>query len=332
MLWLLLVGNPSLPFYINEIMVAPDSLEFAEMGSEFYQDMTGFKVITRSDTVQFKDGIVVDWGEIIVLDTSVLMGHLSLNDDMDTIKIVDPEGRDGYLFFNYSPSPSYGSCYSAVTPPGGLSAALFDSGDGFFAHYYYMDSTPTPGLPNDDRDGENRLYGLVLDQETGLPVSGATVYLHLQDHPCGYFYPQDLTDATDTAGYYEIVYGPGRTLGIITTTAAGYETETDTLELPYNFVQIEHSIYLYPVDVAEGRGEPRPFLRLFPNPTPGLLKLSWSKGPQDVLIYDVLGREMTALPGELGGAEINLPPGVYFISRGKETIRAVVKSDKSSVY
>ncbi len=105
----------------------------------------------------------------------------------------------------------------------------------------------------------------------------------------------------------------------------------DSLDIPYNFVHLEQDIYLYSLGTSES-GEKTDYLRLFPNPTPGLLKLSWSKGPQDVFIYDVLGREMAALPGELGYAEVKLPPGVYFISRGKETIRAVVRSDRSSVY
>jgi len=79
-------------------------------------------------------------------------------------------------------------------------------------------------------------------------------------------------------------------------------------------------------------GENADYLRLFPNPSPGLLKLSWSRGPQDVFIYDVLGRELKALPGELGYAELNLPPGVYIVKRGEQRIRAVVRTDRSSVH
>ncbi|MGB9589296.1 MAG: hypothetical protein ACP5QG_06225 [candidate division WOR-3 bacterium] len=38
------------------------------------------------------------------------------------------------------------------------------------------------------------------------------------------------------------------------------------------------------------------FLKVWPNLTPGTLRISWSKGPADILIYDVMGRETDALP------------------------------------
>jgi len=86
-------------------------------------------------------------------------------------------------------------------------------------------------------------------------------------------------------------------------------------------------VELHYVGVAEGIARPGEYLAAFPNPSPGVMRLSWSPGPTPVVVYDVMGRVMENLPGEAGSANLSLPAGVYLVKRGDKTIRAVVRTD-----
>ncbi|MEO0249990.1 MAG: hypothetical protein ABIN58_10780, partial [candidate division WOR-3 bacterium] len=251
-------------------------------------------------------------------------GPLCLGEISDTIIILDSLNQM-LCWFEYGPNGS--SCgQSSCAPPPGYSMAISPS-----LNWWYPDATPTPGADNDDWDADiNTIEGVVFDAETGDPIQDAQLLFRGSMSIC---HPPDthLVYSGPDGSYWSYI-GPGWNRLIYTISAPGYDTLQDSLEYNCNWVHLEQDMYLNKTGVSESPGEEKAYLRLFPNPSPGLLKLSWSKGPGDVFIYDVLGREMRALPGELGYAEISLPPGVYFIKREEQTIRAIVRSDRSSVY
>ena len=322
--FLLLVGNPGPPLAeFREIVTAPDSVEFVELTLSLLKgytiDLSDCFIVTPGCTTHFKEGATVEGDVPFVLDTSLLEAPISLPDSTGFIRMVGPEGIYGWLDY----SPNERACGSRTrTPPPGQSS----SSRGMGWRWWYYDATPTPGAGNDDMDADtNIIWGHVYDGETGQPIGGAQVDFGID---LGCFYPNYDTVHTESQpdGSYSVGAGVAPSYARVYVRHDGYgDWFMDSLDIPYNFVHLEQDIYLYSLGATEASSSPAPFLRLYPNPTPGLLKLSWLKGPQDVFIYDVLGREVKALPGELGYAEVNLPPGVYFVKRGEQRIRAIVK-------
>lgn len=339
MLFFILLGNPlPSPIPISEFAVAPDSMEKIELYNPTNSpiDLSGYRVWIWGDgsyTLRVQEGVVISAGGIVVLDENNLTGHPYLNDSEGGIQVSSPDPNIyTYFMVHYSPDWAYCDIPSSYPPPDGQSAcAVIGEPDWTFSSYY-LDKTPSFGQSNDDL-GTNTISGSVRNKLTGKPIQNAQVHVHLLYYPC-FTDQRDYYDTTAEDGSYHIELPMGRNRLEVRVNATGYYQyfHPETLLLPYNFYDLGLDVELEPIVGQEEGFSSGTYLRLFRNPTPGLLRLSWSKGPQDVFIYDVLGREMTALPGELGGAEINLPPGVYFISRDKETIRAVVKSDRSSVY
>jgi len=322
MLWLLLVGNPHWPIEVSEFYVGEMAEESWVEVTSYESALYGFRVVTSQCTVGIKPGSGGDYR--FVLDTSTLEGPLCLDAVSDTIIILDSLDQM-WCWFEYGPEGS--SCgQSSCAPSPGYSMAMSPSLD-----WWYPDLTPTPGADNDDWDADiNTIEGFVYDAETGDPIEGACLFFRGSMSLC---HPPDthLVYSGPDGSYWTYI-GPAYNALSYAVSAEGYSTLMDTIVYNCNWVHLEQDMYLTKTGTSESHGEERAYLKLFPNPSPGLLKLSWSKGPQDVFIYDVLGREVKALPGELGYAEINLPPGVYFVSRGEQRIRAVVRSDRSSVY
>ncbi|MEO0211463.1 MAG: hypothetical protein ABIN66_06370 [candidate division WOR-3 bacterium] len=332
----ILLGNPlPPPIPINEFAVAPDSLERIELYNPTSRqiDLSGYSLwIWGHDfdtTLYVQEGVVIPPGGLVVLDESNLTGHPYLNDSAGGIHLTPPD-TNVYTYFVVYYSPDWAYCHipSSYPPPEGQSAcAVFGESDWFISSYY-LDTTPSFGQANDDL-GKNTISGFVRNGVTGEPIGGAEVHVHLLYSPC--FSEQlDYYDTTDLDGTYYIELPMGRNRLEVRVNATGYYQyfHPETLLLPYNFYDLSLEIYLEPIVGQDEVISSGVFLKIYPNPSPGILKISWSKGPQDVFIYDVLGREIKALPGELGYAEINLPPGVYLVSRGKERIRAIVKSNR----
>ncbi len=340
MAFLILLGNPlPSPIPINEFAVAPDSMEKIELYNPTISqiDLSGYRVSISSQEgsilLRVNNGVVIPPGGLVVLDETNMSGHPSMNDTLGEILISSPDtGSYNYFLVMYSTSYIYCDIPSSYPPPEGYSAcAVIGEHDWTFSSYY-LDETPSFGETNDDL-GTNTISGFVRDKSTGEPIQGAEVYVRLLLYPC-FTNQRDYYGYTGEDGDYRIELPMGRNRLEVRVNAVGYYPyfHPETLLLPYNFYDISLDIYLEPLLGQEEGISSEAFLSIFPNPSPGLLKISWSKGPVDVFVYDVLGREAKSLPGELGYAELNLPPGVYFIKRGEQRIRAVVRSDRSSVY
>ncbi|MEO0140867.1 MAG: carboxypeptidase regulatory-like domain-containing protein [candidate division WOR-3 bacterium] len=319
MLWLLLVGNPHMPIEVYEFYIGETAEESWVEVQGYVDSEESLKLVTSQCTVALKPGLNWDDG-LVVLDTSTLEGPLCFDPISDTIKILDTLDQV-WCWFDYGPE-GYSCGQSSCTPPPGFSMAMSPN-----MNWWYPDPTPTPGAHNDDWERDtNTIEGTVRDAGTGEPIQGARVFFRGSMSLC--HSPDTHLVYSGTDGSYWTYIAPGWNRLTYTVSAPGYDTLRDSLEYHCNWVHLEMDIYLNKTGTSESPGEEKAYLRLSPNPSPGLLKLSWSKGPQDVFIYDVLGREIKALPGELGYAEINLPPGVYLVSRGKERIRAIVKSNR----
>ena len=335
MLLFILLENPlPPPIPIHEFAVAPDSLERMELfnPTSYPIDLSGYRVYIwsheGSTNLWVMNGVVIPPGGLVVLDENNLTGHPSMNDTLGGIQIASPDtGVYTSFLVMYSTGYAYCDIPSSYPPPDGQSAcAVLGEQDWAFSSYY-LDETPSFGQPNDNL-GTNTISGFVKDKSTDEPIQNAEVHVHLLCCPC-FTDQRDYYDYTEGDGSYYLELPMGRIELEVITSASGYYSyfHPETLLIPYNFYDLTLDIYMEPIVGQEEEIPSEVFLKIYPNPSPGLLKISWSKGPQDVFIYDVLGREVKTLPGEIGGAEINLLPGVYLVNRGEETIRATIRPD-----
>jgi hypothetical protein len=109
-----------------------------------------------------------------VLDRGNVTGVFSLGDESDSVVLYDLRNRPvgGSLAY---PS-TRGTPYDAPAPPPGTSASLYRGERGYpdpIEYFiWYVDSTPTFGLPNDDSIGG--IYGRVFDADSN-PLESVAV-------------------------------------------------------------------------------------------------------------------------------------------------------------
>ena len=318
MLALLILGNPVPNFQVNEFMVAPDSLEFLEILIAAMDDVRGFKLVVDQDTIAFKID-TLGYQRFYLMDTTVLERKPTLNDTGATIRIIDSTGAM-WMEFTYGDTMS--GCENDVrTPPRGFSSAYA----GGFEYHYYWDASPTPGEYNDDRD-TNSVFGKVLDASTGQAISGAVVTLTATRCYCSALYPGQSQAVSGPDGSFELPFGPcGYNVLVITASHDDYaQAVLDTIVVDHNYVHLKHDILMHSVGAKEASGTGSPVLAAVPNPAFHVLNLRWARNDEPVLLYDVTGRLLRALPGQQGEAHVRLEAGVYLVRHGEQLLRAVL--------
>lgn len=170
-------ANPIVPTLINEIQVAPDSLERIELNTRYwpggYQDFSGWQVITNAGTAIVNGGVVAtDTNDYVVLDRSNVTGVFSLGDVADVIVIK------GASYESVAVSYPCTQCNLAQCwrPGAGMSVArlayrvTWPEPD--IIYNWYFDATPSFGAANDDTLGG--IFGTVRNQQA-QPLCSAQV-------------------------------------------------------------------------------------------------------------------------------------------------------------
>jgi hypothetical protein len=315
-------ANPIVPTLINEIQVAPDSLERIELNTRYwpggYQDFSGWQVITSAGTAIIDSGIVAtDTDDYVVLDRHNVSGTFSLGDSEDMI-IIKGASHESVAVSYPGPFCNLAQCWC---PPPGMSVArivhtvTFPEPD--IIYNWYFDATPSFGAANDDSLGG--IFGAVLNQQAE-PLCSAVVRIDGPGGGSAYW--------TDAQGHYA-AHPTGQGTFWVTATKGGQTGE-------------------YPESVAVTQNESRDGIDIIvpytgANESPAVrLKLDWRGGwlrvsadrpvRADLSVVNAAGRSCGRLRTMLtaGESELHplsaLPAGVYLVQGtiGKEKVNRKV--------
>ena len=315
-------ANPIAELYFSEFQVAPDSLERLEL--HFYSgqcpvDLSGARIVTRAGTAVVDSGLVLDSTNYLVIDRSNTSGTFSLADDSDFVWLIIPPETTVVNSLRYPANPNRNPVGS-WRPPHGLSCALttwseyWPPRDEFVTvETWYVDSTPTFGMANDDDGGG--ISGIIYDHN-GRPLTQANVVISAahgaaqMQSAVRYYWP---------AGYYEEVpTGPG--VFFVTASKPGYLSGCypDSIRLNTDERRSDIHVYLYPVGLADqavASGRARPGIFWYAG---RLLIISDHAGRAHITVFDELGRlvwnSTVALHSGINRLSLHRQPGpgVYF--------------------
>ncbi|MEO0226189.1 MAG: carboxypeptidase regulatory-like domain-containing protein [candidate division WOR-3 bacterium] len=292
-----LIADPIKLTYINEVRVAPDSLEGIEIAVYPVRnivDVRGWQIRTRAGLATISSSVLPD--SFVLINRTNLIGPFGLNDTTDSITLYQNSLiRDGLGYRNSRPSPF-------------ATAARFNQ-----RFFYpetlqvvrtYIDLTPTFGQANDDYGS---ITGMVRDQN-GTPVEGATVEAHgpLDD---AYTYSR----YNPYAGLYYL-HGLSKCKYLMTASKPGYTSHTYpdsvTIGAQVNFV-------LRAIKVEDQTIYPKPSLpreKSIFSPRIGPISKS------EFQLYTITGHKISRL------SDLRcLASGIYFVVT---TEQGVVKSHK----
>ncbi len=276
------LANPILDGYINELMF-PNGKWLLEVHSH-ESSFDGWFLSSRSGGAAFKLGIALN-GNYVLMTADSLMTPLTIDPNGDSLTLHSPAGPVVALEYGTQPH------HVVLAPLVGQSICLQES-EGF----YYLDATPTPGLPNDSDGAMARIEGLVYDSLTGLPLANTSIWWG--NYPPG---------SADSTGHFRF-YTYARTVQIWFS-HAGYMPKVDYLDLLPGY------IYGVTIDMIstgqsvgpEGRASTFSIRQNYPNPfnpsTTILYSLSHSSHV-NMVVYDLSGRLIVELvdafqpPGE----------------------------------
>jgi hypothetical protein len=197
LLYLLLISpliqaNPIVMIILNELQVDSSgwTLEF-QNSAEYAFD--GCYLITSSDTARLKSGLPSTQNFLVITPDS-LLDSLYINPTGDVITLCDSLGEwmDQLRFGNQI-------LYSAIAAPlpGQSVSVYYDINSSEL--FYYLDNSPTFGLPNDFIDASGHVAGNVTDS-TGIGIEGVEVVYGYSIDPTGATWPKHVY--TDSSGYF----------------------------------------------------------------------------------------------------------------------------------
>lgn len=325
-------ANPVMVTFVNEIQVAPDSLERIEIHphnwmSGYPIDLSGWQIVTAAGTATVNDSLVcASESSYVVLDRSNTTGTFSLGDEQDSVTFLDGYGHCEWTIV-YPPQWSDWGPYRFWRPPAGMSSSMF------YSVYYewpdlienfgcYLDSTPTFGTENDDTLGG--IAGRVLDDH-GYPLPDCWV---LVESEYGSIYTR-----CDSVGRYS-----SRPLGPASYIVSAHGDSTwlptkypDSVRIEPNQLRDSINLTMYPVGIAETHAARLPAPAIHQQ---GRNLVVAGNGPADITLFDLSGREKAilcagVLPGEHRVALPRLAPGVYFaranVAGNRITTKVVIR-------
>ena len=314
-------ANPIVPTLINEIQVAPDSLERIELNTRYwpggYQDFSGWQIITNAGTAVIDNGVVATGpDDYIVLDRNNVTGTFSLGDAEDVIIL---RGGPSDVEVSYpSAQFTHAQCWC---PPAEISVARIvhwvTLPEPAIIYRWYFDATPSFGAQNDDTLGG--IFGTVRNQNA-QPLCSAEVRI---SGPGG-----GNVFWTNGAGMY-YAHPTGRGTFWITATKGGQTGEyPESVAVAQNEVRNDIDII-----VPYSGANEVPEVRLKMDWRGGWLRVS-AGGPTqtDLSVVNASGRVcgrlrtlLTAGENELHPLAV-LPAGVYLVQGtiGKEKVNRKV--------
>jgi len=188
----LIQANPIVMIILNELQVDSSrwTLEFQNSAGYSFD---GCYLTTSSDTAFLKNGLPFAQNFLLITQDS-LLDSLYINPTGDVITLCDSLGEwmDQMRFGNLI-------VYSAIAAPlPGQSVCIYydiNSSELF----YYLDNSPTFGLPNDFIDASGHVAGNVSDS-TGVGMEGVEVVYGYSTDPTGATWPKHVY--TDSSGYF----------------------------------------------------------------------------------------------------------------------------------
>jgi len=315
-------ANPIVPTLINEIQVAPDSLERIELNTRYwpggYQDFSGWQVITDAGTAVVNNGVAANGpDDYVVLDCSNVTGTFHLGDAGDVIVLRGTDNES--LTVSY---PSVGCDHARCwCPPAGMSVAriVYTVSQPMpdIIYMWYHDATPSFGAANDDTLGG--IFGTVRNQQ-GEPLCSAVVRISWPGGVSG--------DWTDAQGCYS-AHPTGQGTFRVTATIGGQSGEyPDSVFVAQN--EFRNGI---DITVPYTAANESPAVRLKLDWRGGWLRVSADRPLNaELRVVNAAGQLGRCLRVRLGSGETelrplgNLPAGVYFVQGniGKEKVNRKV--------
>lgn len=300
-------ANPILEGYFNELKFNANGW-ILEMHVMQNITLDGWYLKSRSGTAYFKNGITLGSGMYVLITRDSLFTSLSVNSNEDSLTLHSPLGIRAVLTW------SNWQAAMISAPIHGESICLKETGS-----FYYLDNTPTLGLPNDDAFGHVR--GTVRNAG-GSPVSGVQVWY--EQWPGRYVY-------TDSAGRFE--FTDHARCDYLQLIHPGYRTQTRTVQIwPESTVSLSFTLELLleihgtPPDMPKEfrlyQNYPNPF-----NPTTTITYQLPTMSHVTLKVFDVLGSELATLVHEVQDSGFKsvqfdasgLASGVYIYQLKTET-------------
>ncbi|MBT4034267.1 MAG: T9SS type A sorting domain-containing protein [Candidatus Marinimicrobia bacterium] len=310
--WQIAQSNPIVLKYFSELQLGDTNpgdwvLELSiQWPSE--NNMDGWYLTTPRDTAYLDSGILLLEGAYIILREDSLQSSLPLINSGDTIKLFDRSGQEidelrfGDVEYSQAPSPTTG--YSICLG--------YD-----WNHYWYLDSSPTPGSENDTVGSMCSIEGYVFEGN-GNPLSGATIR-----HGYTAYHQDSICVLTDLTGHYSI-----NKIARSHSLEAHFENynSADTLlqawpntthQIDFNLsplVSIDEHGPVIPEQVKLKQNYPNPFnaSTVIQFGLPEVMSISIDVFKLDGgHIANVLGKKMTAGNHEISWNAGSVPSGIY---------------------
>ena len=263
-------------------------------------NLNGWSLRSRSGTAFFKNGIP-GAGYLIITQDS-LLSQLDIDPLGDSLTLQSPDIFSERIIFGNMPS-------SVIASPKTGQSICWHQGS---PYCYYLDNSPTPGLPNDTSNACGTIHGLVTDS-LGQPISNVSVWR-------GGEFPSTHTNASGQFTLYEYACRASMRLE-----HTDYTTHYYTVQVWPESTAAVTIVMSRIVSVDEGLTAPGGYALLpnHPNPfNPGTTFMFTIPRRSFVTleVYDIHGREVaTVVEGvrEPGSHEVQwdasgVASGVYF--------------------
>ena len=266
-----------------------------------FTNLDGWSLGSRSGTALFKNGITLGTGYVVITRDS-LLSQLDINPLGDSLTLHSPQFFEESLVFGISP-------YSAIASPRTGQSICWHQGA---PYCYYLDNSPTPGLPNDTSNACGTVHGLVTDS-LGQPVSNVSVWR-------GGDFPTTHTNSSGQFTLYD--YACRASIGL---EHPNFVTKYVTIQIWPDSTVSATFVMSRIVSVDEGLTAPGGYALLpnHPNPfNPGTTFMFTIPRRSFVTlkVYDIHGREVATVVNEARSAGANeaewdasgMASGVYF--------------------
>jgi len=188
-----LKSNPVLEWYFNELQVDSSGWRM-EIIIYMPTSFDDFYLTSKSGSAYFKTGLVF-LPELCVITEDSLMSSLYINPSGDSLCFYDSSHfcLDEMSFgsistFQYVPAPLPGQSVCLYADPAENE------------YFWYLDKSPTFGLPNDTANAMGAIEGFVSDT-TGAPLGDVEVIYGYYEI-LGMVYPKSVM--TDSLGYFRL--------------------------------------------------------------------------------------------------------------------------------
>nr|MCB2219582.1 T9SS type A sorting domain-containing protein [Bacteroidota bacterium] len=189
-----ILANPiPVPPVISEIYLSGGAIQIEFYFDEFwwFESFDELRLISSTDTVEFLEGIDIQYNEIMVLNNSHLQETLNVNPQGDFIDIIEAETG-----FTVGPGPiGFGNYNYAFIPAPGENQSMayekqYNWEYGYYDYILSLEQPPSIGLDPFHVQARGCLAGYIVDLGDH-PVPGAQIYDVFTDDE-GYFIKTDM--------------------------------------------------------------------------------------------------------------------------------------------